>query len=341
MPELERLGAFLETLPRTPLGFFPTPAHRMPRLASRLNAEDGCAVDLWIKRDDQSGLAVGGNKVRKLEYLMADAISKGHQTVVTGGGFQSNSVRQSAAAAAKLGLKCVLGLHEGYLRTEEFSSSGNVILDELLGAEIRVYPGLSSVECIELAAAELTNEGRDPYVIPMGGSNALGSMGYALAALEIGQTLSEDELPQAIVVPAGSNGTAAGLAAGLAAIGSPIQVVAMCVDDMAAVTEAGIRRLISEQWELGLPRGELRLRVADHALGQGYGIPTDDMRAALRLAARTEGILLDPVYSGKAFAGMLTELRSAEGLGTLQRVLFWHTGGIPGIFPYRNELTEH
>ncbi|MDR1432339.1 MAG: pyridoxal-phosphate dependent enzyme, partial [Propionibacteriaceae bacterium] len=155
MADLKPLSAFLETLPRVQLGFFPTPAHQMPRLGGQLAAETGRDVELWIKRDDQSGLAAGGNKVRKLEFLLADAIAKGHRCVVTGGGFQSNSVRQSAAAAAKLGLECVLGLHEGYLRTEEFSSGGNVVLDELLGAEIRVYPGRSSVECIAIAAAEL------------------------------------------------------------------------------------------------------------------------------------------------------------------------------------------
>ncbi|MDR1712431.1 MAG: pyridoxal-phosphate dependent enzyme [Propionibacteriaceae bacterium] len=294
-------------------------------------------TDLWIKRDDQSGLASGGNKVRKLEYLLADALAKGHDTIVTGGGFQSNFARQAAAACARLGLRCVLGLHEGHLPTDEYRNGGNVWLDELLGADVRVYPG-NTVESIQAAADELAAAGRDAYVIEMGGSNALGSLGYARAALELHETLLPDDLPQAIVVANGSNGTAAGLAAGLAALGSPIELVAMCVDEPAPGAEAGIRQIIADMWALGLPQGEVHLRVADHALGAGYGVPTDGMREAVRLLASREGILLDPVYSGKAFAGLLSELRSGTGVAAYERVLFWHTGGLPSVFPYRAEL---
>lgn len=338
MTATEALASFLASQPRVDLGFFPTPFHPLSRLSAQLSEETGRPVDMWIKRDDLSGLAAGGNKVRKLEYVIADAIAQGHDTIVTGGGLQSNFARQSAAAAAKYGLTCVLGLHAGYLNTEEFAKGGNVILDELLGAEIRLYPTPSSAESIRLAAEELTAEGRNPYVIPVGGSNALGCLGYVQAALELIKTIPTKQLPNAIVVPIGSNGTVAGLAAGLAAIHADIEVVGMCVDDVASVTESGVLALVEDIAGLGVPRGEVNVRVSDIALGDGYGIPTHGMREALKLAARTEGILLDPVYSGKAFAGMLTEIRQGLGLAQAERILFWHTGGLPGIFPYRTEL---
>ncbi|MDR0847533.1 MAG: D-cysteine desulfhydrase family protein [Propionibacteriaceae bacterium] len=335
----EPLSTFLAAFPRVELGFLPTPVHSLPRLSTQLSVATGRPVDIWIKRDDVTGLASGGNKARKLEYLIADAIALGRDTIVTGGGLQSNFARQTAAAAAKYGLTCVLGLHEGYLKTEEYARSGNVLLDELLGAEIRIYPTPSSADSVRLAAEELIAEGRNPYVIPVGGSNALGSLGYVQAALELVETVSGDQLPTSIVVPVGSNGTVAGLAAGLAAIGSRIEVVGMCVDDVASITQPGVLALIEDIVGLGLPRGSVNLRISDVALGEGYGVPTDGMREALTLAARSEGILLDPVYSGKAFAGMLAEIRQGLGLAHSRRILFWHTGGLPGIFPYRSELS--
>ncbi|MDR0837972.1 MAG: D-cysteine desulfhydrase family protein [Propionibacteriaceae bacterium] len=338
MIDTRPLAALLATYPKVALGFLPTPAHPLSRLSAKLAAETGRAVDLWIKRDDVTGLASGGNKTRKLEYAIADAIAKGHDTIVSGGGFQSNSARQCAAAAAKYGLKCVLGLHDGYLKNEEYIRGGNVFLEELLGAEVRIYHGCSSADSIRFATEELIAEGRNPYVIPVGASNSLGSLGYAQAALELIETLPASDLPTSVVVAVGSNGTVAGLAAGFAAVGSDIEVVGMSVDESAEATEAGVRALIDDIWALDVPQGTLNLRIADLALGDGYGIPTDGMREALRLLARTEGILLDPVYTGKAFAGLLAELRLGLGLAQSNRILFWHTGGLPGIFPYRAEL---
>jgi D-cysteine desulfhydrase family pyridoxal phosphate-dependent enzyme len=315
----------IDDFPRLELGFFPTPLHRLDRLSAALGAE------LWIKRDDLTGLGGGGNKVRKLEYLLADVLASGQTTVVTGGGYQSNFARQTAAACAKLGLRCVLGLRDGYLDNAEYTDGGNVFLDQLFGAEVRKYPGIGSKAAVRRAAAELAAEGVDAYVVPVGGSNAIGSLGYVRAARE----LLADGPFDAVVVAASSCGTAAGLAVGLAADGSRAELVGMCVDSDAAATGALIGRLAAQLHDLGLPSEPLHCRAPDHARGPGYGVPTPEMRRAVHLLAETEGIVLDPVYSGKAFAGLLTELRQGRLGG---RVVFVHTGGLPSLFPYRSEL---
>ena len=315
--------------PRVELGFFPTPVQRLTRL--------GLDADVWIKRDDQTGLATGGNKVRKLEYLLADALARGAKTVVTGGGMQSNHARQTAAACAALGLDCVLGVHPGYLASPDFTDGGNVLLDRLLGADVRVYPGLESPEAIDAAAAELAAAGRESYVVPMGGSNALGSLGYVRAVDEL-VAQWEGEPPDAIVVPAGSCGTAAGIIAGVAAHDWPTRVWGVCVVDKAGPTRQVTDALVEGLRGLGVavPAG-VAYEAPDAYLGDGYGVPTDAMREAVTLLARTQGILLDPVYTGKAFAGLLGEARHG-GLRDARRILFWHTGGTPALFAYRAEL---
>lgn len=323
--------------PTIQLGFYPTPVHRLPRFGDRWSAETGQRVDWWIKRDDMTGLATGGNKVRKLEYLLADALAHHATTIVAGGGLQSNFARQTAAACARLGLDCVLGLCPGYLDDVEFTLGGNVLLDDLLGAEVRVYPGLSSTEAIQAAADELAGEGRDAYVIPMGGSNAIGSLGYVDAVHELAAQFP-DEPPDLIAVAAGSCGTAAGIIAGIAALGWPTRVLAPCVNKPADATHAEIVRQLEGLAALGCPVDGVEWDAPDQCLGGGYGVPTDGMLSALRMLARTEGILLDPVYTGKAFDGLLTELRD----GTIEagRIVFWHTGGAPGLFAYRGTLSE-
>ena len=315
--------------PRVDLGFFPTPVHRLTRL--------GLDADVWIKRDDQTGLATGGNKVRKLEYLLADALARKATTVVTGGGLQSNFARQTAAACALLGLSCVLGVRPGYLDTPDFTDGGNVLLDRLLGADVRVYPVPTTPAAIDAAAAELAAQGRAAYPIPMGGSNALGSLGYVRAVDELAAQW-KGEPPDAIVVPASSCGTAAGLIAGVAAHGWPTRVWGVCVDEPAAATRRTIDALLDGLRGLGVDVGaDVAYETPEGYLGDGYGVPTDGMREAVSLLARTQGILLDPVYSGKAFAGLLGEARHG-GLRDARRILFWHTGGTPALFAYRGEL---
>jgi len=322
--------------PKIDLGFFPTPFHPLSRLSGLLGDETGQAVDWWVKRDDQTGLATGGNKVRKLEYLLADALAQGADTVVAGGGLQSNFARLAAAACTRLGLRCVLALHPGFLDHADYTQGGNVLLDELLGAEVRVYPGLDSDGAIQAAAAELRAEGCDPYVIPLGGSTPLGSLGYVDAVAELRGQL-DGPPPDLIAVAAGSYGTIAGIIAGVAAQRWPTRVVGMCVCDPAEVARAQIQGLLTGLAGLGHGSDGVTWHVVDHCFGDGYGVPTDGMLAAVRLLARTEGILLDPVYTGKTMAGLLTELRAGQ-LTDTPRVVFWHTGGTPGLFAYRQVL---
>jgi len=323
------------TVPKLELGFFPTPVHRLSRLSETLRAETGQPVDWWIKRDDQTGLATGGNKVRKLEYLLADALAKGCTTVVAGGGMQSNFARLTAATCTRLGLRCVLALHPGHLDNDDYNLGGNVLLDELLGAEIRVYPVTDSDAAIAMAAAEVRAEGSDPYVIPVGGSTPLGSLGYVDAVAELRD--QTDGPPDLIAVAAGSYGTIAGIIAGVASVGWPTRVLGMCVCDPADTARAAIGGLLDGLAEQGRPSDGVAWDVVDHCFGPGYGVPTDGMLAALRLLARTEAILLDPVYTGKTMDGLLTELRAGR-LEESPRVVFWHTGGVPGLFAYRTVL---
>ena len=317
----------IHDIPRVDLGFFPTPVHRLERLSEQFPG-----VELWMKRDDQTGLATGGNKVRKLEYLLADALAQGATTVVTGGGIQSNFARQAAAGCAQLGLHCVLALGGGYASTDDYTLGGNVLLDKLLGAEVRVYPGLSTPAAISRATAELVAESRPAYVIPMGGSNALGSLGYVRAMEELADQWT-GEPPESMVVAAGSCGTIAGILAGLSEVGWPTRVVGMCVDEPVSPTRATLDALLDEVLALTGISGHPAYDLNDDTRGKGYGIPSDEMRDAVSLLARTEGILLDPVYTGKTFAGLLSMVRQ----GTLSgRIVFWHTGGTPALFAYRD-----
>ncbi|MCL2465164.1 MAG: D-cysteine desulfhydrase family protein [Micrococcales bacterium] len=322
--------------PKAGLGFFPTPFHRLSRLSGFLADETGQAPDWWVKRDDQTGLATGGNKVRKLEYLLADALAQGANTVVAGGGLQSNFARLTAAACTRLGLRCVLALHPGFLDDADYTRGGNVLLDELLGAGVRVYPGMDSDGAIQAAAAELRAEGCDPYVIPLGGSTPLGSLGYVDAVAELGGQL-DGSPPDLIAVAAGSYGTMAGIVAGVAAQRWPTRVIGMCVCDPADVARTRIQELLNGLAGFGYDADGVTWDVVDHCFGDGYGAPTDGMLDAVRLLARTEGILLDPVYTGKTMAGLLTELRAGR-LAEMPRVVFWHTGGAPGLFAYRVTL---
>ena len=326
----------LDDFPRVPLAHLPTPLEPMERLSAELGGPR-----LFVKRDDCTGLGLGGNKTRKLEFLMAEARAAGADCVITAGGVQSNHVRQTAAAAAKLDLAAHLVLtrnvpwdKDGYDRT------GNILLDRLLGAEIRILPaGSDRAAAMDTLAASLRAAGGRPYVIPLGGSNATGALGYALCAREL---LAQAEALcgglDAVVLASSSGGSQAGLIAGLAALGHPARVIGIEVEgDREGVTAAVREVAAAAAQRLGLDASEVvaRVEVVAGYGGPGYGLPTPEMRRAVELAARREGLLLDPVYSGKAMAGLIGLI--AEGrFGPDDRVVFLHGGGTPALFAYRS-----
>ncbi len=308
---------------RVPLAHLPTPLEPMERLTERLGGPR-----LLVKRDDLTGLALGGNKARKLEFLCAEALAHGCDALVTGGGPQSNHARMTAAAAAYLGLECHLAVPLGL----PDAPSGNLVLDELLGAYVHATEALDydqvEVSIIELAR-QLGVAGRTPFAIPVGGASTTGVLSYARAVAEL---LEQTDPPDWIVVADGSGGTHAGLLAGLAATGASTRVVGVDVGTRPALGErvpemarAAVQRLRTD----GARFGEA-IVDRDH-FGEGYGIVTDGCREALRLVARAEGIVLDPVYSGKAMAGLFSRVRDGR-IPANATVVFWHTGGAPALF---------
>lgn len=329
----ETAHAALAAAPRVRLGHWPTPLEPCHRLREVVG---GPLV--WLKRDDCSGLAVGGNKTRKLEYLLGRAIADGCSGVITFGALQSNHARQTAAACNKVGLTCDLILTRAVDRSDEhYRHSGNLLLDHLLGASVHVVDDPDAAfmlfaELLESAAAE----GRQLYGIGPGGSDAVGSLGYVDAAIELaGQVHDLDLDVREIVVATSTAGTAAGLAIGTQLAGWDARVEAACVYHSATETGAEVDGLLhATASALGAPQLALaRWGVDDAPLGPGYGIPTPAGREAIELLARTEGVLLDPVYTAKAFGHLLTRLRSGE-LDDHTDVVFVHTGGSPGLFAY-------
>jgi L-cysteate sulfo-lyase len=327
---LLQLGRF----PRVRLGHLPTPLEPMARLSARLGGPN-----LWIKRDDCTGLASGGNKTRKLEYLLADAQRQDADTLITLGALQSNHARQTAAAAAKLGLKCVLVLEERVLQaTDAYRRNGNVLLDRLLGATLRYVPRDSSLSAaVDSAAEDVLRAGGRPYVIPGGGSSAIGALGYVGCALELLQQAKEMGVRIDHVVHAtGSSGTQAGLIAGFEATQSGVRVLGITVGRPRDNQERNVGRLLDDIWaQLGLKGAPSRESIAadDSYFGEAYGVPTAAMKEAVGLLAETEGVLLDPVYSGKAMAGLIDLVRKAT-FGKDENIVFVHTGGQAGLFAY-------
>jgi L-cysteate sulfo-lyase len=330
------MATTLDSFPRVSLASLPTPLEPLPRLSAFLGGPR-----IVVKRDDQTGLAMGGNKVRKLEYLLGQARAQGCDTLVTVGGVQSNHARQTAAAAARLGMACELVLPRIVPRSsEEYEQSGNVLLDRLLGARLHVLPaGQSPSSVLERVADELRSAGRKPYVVPLGGSTAHGVLGYVQALLEMLEQVQEaDVRVDAIIVPIGSAGTAAGILAGLAVAQKKIPVVAAAVMGTAQDREALARELTSHALGLlGRPAEGAcdGLTVTDQTIGPGYGIPTDAVIDAVKRTAQLEGLLLDPVYTGKAMAALFA-LVHAGRFRTGVQVVFWHTGGAPALFAYRD-----
>jgi D-cysteine desulfhydrase len=323
--------------PRLPLARLPTPLLPSPRLGLELGLEL-----LW-KRDDLTGLELSGNKARKLEFLLAEAEAQGADTLVTCGGVQSNHCRATAFAAAQRGMGCLVLLRLPD-PTRPPRLEANALLDRLAGAELR-WIGPEAFrrrdEVMAEVAAELREAGRRPYLIPVGGSNALGSWGYLLAAEELRAQLPPDWAgrPVTIAVACGSGGTAAGLALGLARSGwREARLVAFAVCDDAAWFRAEIARIAGEavrRWPGLAPPDPAALEVDDRFIGPGYAQPSEAGLEVIRRVARRDGLLLDPVYTGKAFLGVASRARE---LGP--RVVFVHTGGAFGLLAYGERLLE-
>ncbi|KHN91301.1 D-cysteine desulfhydrase [Pectobacterium actinidiae] len=326
----------LARFPRLSLGHFPTPLEVLPNLSAYLGGPT-----IYIKRDDATGLATGGNKTRKLEFLLADAQQQGADVIITQGATQSNHVRQTIAAAAKLGLKTKVLLEkrvEDY--GEDYQRSGNVLLDNLLGGEIidHLPAGTDMQQAMETLAESLRKEGLKPYVIPGGGSSPVGALGYVACAEELLFQSSQQRLRiDHIVHATGSTGTQAGLVTGLVATNSQIPLLGISVRAPKAKQEENVYALAQRTWQLlGIP-GELprsTVQVNSDYVGKGYGIPTEGTLEALRLLAQLEGILLDPVYSGKGMAGLIDLIRQGHFRAD-ENIVFIHTGGSAGLFGYR------
>ena len=334
------LAAALGRAPRFSCAHLPTPLEPLKRLSAHLGGPS-----LWIKRDDCTGLATGGNKARKLEYLIGDAIAKGADTVITHGALQSNHVRQTAAAAALANLRCeVLYEHRVDNPDADYCQSGNVLLTRLLGAKRSEYPKDTDMDAAMKTRADALKEaGRRPCIIPGGGSNPMGAMGYANCALELAHQADELKLPIAQVVHAtGSTGTQAGLVAGCHGMDWPFPVLGIGVRLPRAQQEQKVFELARATLEhLGIERELPRQSVCANCdyVGAGYGLPTAGMLEAVALLARLEGILLDPVYSGKGMAGLIALVRQGVFAAT-DNIVFIHTGGAAALFAYRSAFAE-
>jgi L-cysteate sulfo-lyase len=328
----------LSRFPRIRLAHLPTALEHMPRLSKHLGGPE-----IYVKRDDCTGLATGGNKTRKLEFVMADALEQNADTVVTVGAVQSNHVRQTAAAACKLGLHCeVLLEHRVKNPTETYTQSGNVFLDRLFGANIREYPAGTDFDKAMLEVAdEVKASGANPYIVPGGASDRVGALGYVNCAMELlGQFNDQGLIVDHLVTATGSAGTHAGLIVGLRAMRSEIPLLGIGVNAPKDKQEQRVFDLACETADyIGVngivSRGDI-VANCDY-IGDGYGIPTQSMNDAVLLLARLEGLLFDPVYSGKALAGMIDLVASGYFEGA-QNIVFLHTGGSAALFAYADQL---
>ncbi len=330
----------LARFPRFALGHFPTPLEKMPRLSAALGGPT-----IWIKRDDCTGLATGGNKTRKLEFLVADALQQGADTLVTQGATQSNHVRQTAAAAHIAGMKC-RALLERRVTTmpASYESTGNVLLDDILDCPYEFRErGLDMNAEGQALAERLRATGAKPYFIPGGGSNAIGALGYVSCAYELVAQADQMGLRiDRIVHATGSAGTQAGLVAGLHAINAPIDVLGVSVRAKRTAQIDSVHRLAVATCELLGARGTLerdRVEVIDEHVGAGYGQAGAETVAAIRQVARTEAILLDPVYSAKGMAGLIAQVRAGT-FSKSDNIVFLHTGGASALFAYEALLAE-
>ncbi len=332
----------LDSIPRVILAHTPTPLEAMPNLTRLLGGPR-----LLVKRDDCTGLAMGGNKARQLEFYFGEAVDQGADTVIITGAIQSNFVRQTAAAAAKLGMACEIQLENRVpTKTPEYKTSGNVLLDRLLGANIQFFPEGEDEEAADRALEDIAEriraDGGKPYIIHLAPCHPpLGALVYVVAAEEIHDQAREQNIEiDAIVLPSGSGATHAGTLIGLRNRDSAIKVIGICVRRSRDLQHPRVLNQARAAAELaGYPDtlSEDDIIVMDDYLGPGYGQPTPEMKEALALAAREEGLLLDPVYTGKSMAGLIGLVRSGYFNGD-QTVLYLHAGGTPALFGYSSDL---
>jgi 1-aminocyclopropane-1-carboxylate deaminase/D-cysteine desulfhydrase-like pyridoxal-dependent ACC family enzyme len=316
----------LSSLPAIPLAAGPTPVEPMPRLADAI----GTRATLLVKRDDAIPFAFGGNKVRKLRLVAAQALAIGADTLITCGGVQSNHARATAAIAARLGLRAILVANG----EPPARATANALLDRLLGAEIRYVPTRDAREpAMHEIAGRLRSEGRRPFVVPLGASTPHGAAAYALAVAEL---LGQIEPPDTIVHATSSGGTQAGLVAGCRLAGVHTRVVGISADEPHAILTAVIEQILNGLTTLvGSAAARLRdgttVEIDDAFVGEGYGLPTPASAEALELTARCEGLFLDPTYTAKAMAALIAYARDRR-FGPGETILFWHTGGQVGLF---------
>ncbi len=320
---------------RESLGFFPTPLIELTRLSKEL---DGPKI--FMKRDDNTGLALGGNKTRKLEFIIGDALAKGADTIITAGAAQSNHCRQTAAAAASLGLECHLVL--GGEEPEQVS--GNLLLDKIFGCHIHWAGVNRKGEDIPKIVEQLSKAGKNVYVVPYGGSSELGALAFVEAFKELeSQRESINETFTHIVFASSSGGTQAGLMLGNRMFNSPYQIVGINID------KGETDKVPFDQYTISLANSTAKFINADYEfsesdlilnsdyVGEGYGVVGALENEAIELTAQTEGILLDPVYTGRAMGGLIDMIRTGK-IKKTDRVLFWHTGGAPALFAYSSDL---
>ena len=321
-----------EKLPRIRLGHLPTPLDEMPRLSRALGGPR-----LLVKRDDQTGLATGGNKTRKLEFSVGEALAQGADTLVTLGAVQSNHARQTAAAAAVAGMRCTLVLR-GHPPAEV---TGNLLLDHLLGARVVFSGERSREEVAREVVAEERAAGHRPYLIPLGASDEVGAAGFVAALEELEGQLRERALRvDRVVFATSSFGTQAGLCVGKKALGFRPELSAVGIDSRREEIRAGVADIASRTARrLGLEfsLSEDEVIAYDGYLGAGYAVMGEPEREAILLAARYEGVLLDPVYTGRAMAGLIDLVRRGE-FGKKETLVFWHTGGSAALFAYSDQL---
>jgi len=321
--------------PRLRFAHLPTPLEPLDNLSRELGGPR-----IWVKRDDCTGLATGGNKTRKLEFLVAGAIRRKSETLVTVGATQSNHVRQTAAAAARFGLGCEVLLEREVVRDDDYANNGNILLDRMFGANIHQRPPSDDLNRAgEDLAAEIAASGVATYFIPAGGSSPVGALGYVVCALEMAEQFREMEIePAAVIVATGSQGTQSGLLAGFSAAGRDVPVIGITVSrdgEEQAELVLDLTRKTAELAEIEFEVNQDQVVCDGSYYAPGYGQPNEGMIEALSLTACTEGLILDPVYSGKAMAGLIAMIRSGR-FGSQDTVVFLHTGGTAGLFGYRS-----
>lgn len=328
----------LSPFARLSLAHLPTPLEPLESLnGGTWNAR------LFVKRDDCTGLGFGGNKTRKLEFTLGHALAAGATTLITSGAWQSNHVRQTSAAAARAGLKCHVVICDAAERdTESYRTSGNLLLHGLFGAHLHFVEDDedATTSCVERLTAEARARGETPYIVPLGASDEIGSLGYAECARELlDQCAAREISPTTIILATGSGGTHAGLVAGLRLLGSTARVIGISVSEPADVKFAKVRGIVDAMLDLlGAPSSTVTdadIVVLDDYTGPGYAVPTVEANDAIRALAAREGLLIDPVYTAKAMAGLIDLLDHGKLSGD---VVFLHTGGTPALFAYADEF---